>query len=82
MRSKFRSHSMISSRQRWGDYSSSSDFDSQMPVMVTKTSLFENSIHHMSFEMEELKRSIEKKDAKIIILMDQLETQNLYAEST
>jgi hypothetical protein len=36
----------------------------------------------MSFEMEELKRSIEEKDAKIIILMDQLETQNLYAKST
>jgi hypothetical protein len=63
MRSKSRFRPMISSRQRWGNYSSLSDFDSQMPVMVIETSLFDNSIHYMSFEMEELKRSIEKRDA-------------------
>ena len=64
MRSKSRFRPMISSRQRWGNYLSLlSDFDSQMPVMVIETSLFDNSIHYMSFEMKELKRSIEKRDA-------------------
>jgi hypothetical protein len=32
-----------------------------MLVMVTKASLFEDLVHQMSLEMEELKRSIKKR---------------------
>lgn len=52
--SKYKSYFISSSKQIYGDYSSAHDFNTQMSimVMVTKASLFEDSIYQMSLEIK------------------------------